>query len=351
MVRKDKKAHLLVIRLSAMGDVAMLVPVLSALIVSNPSLQITLLTRAYFAPIFSSFPNVKIVAAEVKGKHKGIFGLFRLYKELKQMDITAVADVHNVLRSNILKFFFSLGSIPFVQIDKGRTEKVALTRSENKVFKQLKTTHERYADVFEKLEFPVDLSQTKLLERNPLNDKIIKITGSKDKQWIGIAPFAAHEGKMYPMDLMKEVISKLSKEKSKQILLFGGGTKEIELLNAIEDQFKNTVISVAGKLSFAEELKVISNLDVMLSMDSGNGHLAANYGVPVITIWGVTHPYAGFAPFGQHKNDALLADRNQFPLIPTSIYGNKIPEGYERAMETIDTTAVVDKIKEITKSI
>ena len=59
-------------------------------------------------------------------------------------------------------------------------------------------------------------------------------------------------------------------------------------------------------------------------MDSGNGHLAAMYGIPVITVWGVTHPYAGFAPFLQPEENSITADREQFPLIPTSVYGNKV---------------------------
>ena len=102
------------------------------------------------------------------------------------------------------------------------------------------------------------------------------------------------------------------------------------------------------QLNFKEELQLISNLDLMLAMDSGNGHLAAIYGVPTITIWGITHPYAGFAPFGQPEENSLLADRTKFPFIPTSIYGNKMPDGYENAMETIHPDKILEKIIELT---
>ncbi|GMN10074.1 glycosyltransferase family 9 protein [Croceitalea sp. MTPC9] len=349
MAKKGKKQHVLVIRLSAMGDVAMLVPVLSNLVKSNPSLKVTLLTRAHFAPIFSSFSNVKIVEADVKGKHKGFFGLLMLYKELRQLKITSVADVHNVLRSNILKFFFKTAGIPVAQIDKARREKKALTRAKNKDFKQLKTTHQRYADVFGKLGFPINLNEAKFIDKQKLNDKTIAVTGLKNQKWIGIAPFAAHKGKMYPLHLMEEVIAKLSGVEEYKILLFGGGSKEVKILDNIENQYKNDVISMAGNLSFVEELSIISNLDVMLSMDSGNGHLAANYGIPVITLWGVTHPYAGFAPFGQPKENALLADRKKHPLIPTSIYGNKFHEGYEDVITSILPEYIINQIKKVLK--
>jgi ADP-heptose:LPS heptosyltransferase len=85
----------------------------------------------------------------------------------------------------------------------------------------------------------------------------------------------------------------------------------------------------------------------MLAMDSGNGHLAANYGVPVVTLWGVTHPYLGFAPFGQNAAHSLLPDLEKFPAIPTSVYGKSHPAGYENAINSIPATAVVDLINKI----
>ena len=152
---------------------------------------------------------------------------------------------------------------------------------------------------------------------------------------------------MYPLEQMEDVISKLSKDYN--IILFGGGTKEIEILNQFETKF-NTIKSVAGKLNLEEELVLISNLDLMLSMDSGNAHIAAMLGKKVITIWGVTHPFAGFAPFNQPNEFALTADRKQFPLIPTSVYGNKYPEGYENAAGSISSEEIVNKVQSVIKS-
>ena len=119
-----------------------------------------------------------------------------------------------------------------------------------------------------------------------------------NQQLIGIAPFAAFQGKMYPLHLMQKVVSQLVSTEQYKIVLFGGGDKEVEVLTSWEKQFANCV-NAAGKLSFSQELSLISNLNLMLAMDSGNAHLAAMYAVPTVTIWGVTHPYAGFAPFNQ----------------------------------------------------
>jgi len=284
--------------------------------------------------------------ADVKGIHKGLRGLWRLYQELQKSQINAVADLHNVLRSNLLKRYFRISGTPFVQIDKGRKEKRALTSLKNKDFKPLKSTLERYCAVFERLGFPLDLSTAKPLPKKDLSEKTLALIGQDNLKWIGIAPFAAYPGKIYPYPLMEEVIQKLDHTQTYKIFLFGGGEKEAKILQETASNCKN-VVNMAGVTDLLQELELISHLDLMVSMDSANAHLAAMYGIPTITLWGVTHPYAGFYPFGQDPEHALLADRTQYPLIPTSIYGNKMPKGYEHAMETISPEAVLEKIQKL----
>jgi len=320
-----------------MGDVAIMVPVLEALLRQNSNLKITILTQKFFAPIFKNLKNTHVYAAETKGKHKGILGLWKLYNELKIINFYAIADLHNVLRSSILKFFFFQKK--YIQINKGRKEKKNLISK--KTFKQLKSSHERYADVFRKLGFTLDLSKPNFPAKKPIPNILNNFLNTENK-CIGIAPFAAHKSKMYPLEKMKIVIEQLSK--SYTILLFGG-KNHLKLLETL--QTNKNIFVVAGKLSFSEELDTISNLDCMISMDSGNAHLAAMYGVKVITIWGVTHPFAGFAPFNQPKEYALLANNEKYPKIPTSIYGNKYPKDYLNAAGSISPEKIIEKIQRI----
>jgi ADP-heptose:LPS heptosyltransferase len=342
---ESSSKHILVIRLSAMGDVAMTIPVIKAMTRTYPNAKITIVSRAFLKPIFQNIPNVSFHTADVKGKHKGVFGLFKLYKELRKLNIDIVADLHNVVRSKILGFYFKLGGYKVCKIDKGRAEKKALTQTEGKVFKQLKTTQERYAAVFNKLRHTITLTSEDILPQLKMTKKIALSIGEDRKKWIGIAPFAAFAGKTYPTEQMEAVISKLSKTHQYKIILFGGPAEK-QQLDSWQNNY-NHVINCAGLFSFEEELILISNLDIMLSMDSGNAHLAAMYGKKVVTIWGITHPYAGFYPFGQSPENALLADKEQYPLLPTSIYGNKYPDGYENVMQTITPQMVFDKITEV----
>jgi ADP-heptose:LPS heptosyltransferase len=167
---------------------------------------------------------------------------------------------------------------------------------------------ERHAKVFEQLGFTIDLSQPEFPEKAVLSPEILALIGTNHQKLIGIAPFAQYDSKVYPLDLMQGVIDQLALDTTQTILLFGGGKKEIELLNSLASN-KENVIVVAGKIKFQQELQLISNLDVMLSMDSGNAHIAAMLGVKVITLWGATHPYAGFLPFNQPLENALVSDR------------------------------------------
>lgn len=320
----------------------MTIPVLKAVLNQNKNIEITVITQPFFAPIFKELPNISIIIADTKNKHKGIFGLYKLYRSLKKEQFFAIVDLHNVLRTNILKLFF-LGR-NFYQIDKGRKEKKELISAEKKV--QLKTTHQRYADVFRKIGLNINIKKTVFCKKQKLPEEVLVFVKNKTKkQLIGIAPFAAHKAKMYPLEQLKIVIEKLSN--NYKILLFGG-KKNLKQLKEFE--FNENIFSVTGKLNFKQELNTISNLDLMISMDSGNGHLAANYGVKVLTIWGVTHPFAGFTPFNQPSSYSLLPNLNQFPKIPTSIYGNTYPEGYENAAGSILPEKVVEKVEEILKT-
>ncbi|WPO80116.1 glycosyltransferase family 9 protein [Flavobacterium sp. KACC 22761] len=332
-------------RLSAMGDVAMTVPVLRAFVKQYPTVKLTVISRPFFKPFFDGIPNLEFFAFDEKERHKGFLGLLRLFKDVKKLKIDAFADLHNVLRSKIVSLLFALSGKKRATVDKGREGKKELTRADNKIFKQLPTMFVRHAKVFEELGFPVDLNNPEFPKKAILSAEITDLIGENYQNLIGIAPFAQYDSKVYPLDLMKEIISKLAENKDQTILLFGGGKKEIEILGSLSEPFKN-VINVAGKIKFQQELKLISNLDVMLSMDSGNAHIAAMLGVKVVTLWGATHPYAGFLPFNQSLENALTSDRNQYPKLPTSVYGNKIVEGYEDAMRTILPEQILDKILE-----
>lgn len=333
--------HILVIRFSSLGDVAMTVPVIQNVLQQNPALEITVVSNAFLQPLFEGLERCHFYPAHLKAQHKGVAGMHRLFKELNNLHtFDAVVDLHNVLRSKILTLFYKLKGLKVATLDKGRSEKKALTRKADKVFKQLTSMHERYGVVFRLVGLPVELNTEK-----PVYERIdiplaLQAVFSSGKKIIGVAPFAQYTEKMYPIEKMKTVVQQLTAANN-TVLLFGGGKEEATVLQQWELEIFS-VFNMAGRYSFTEELAIISNVDAMVSMDSANMHLASLFNVPVVSIWGATHPFAGF--YGWAQDEANIVQIN-LECRPCSVFGNKpCYRGDHACMNRIEEVMIVNKI-------
>lgn len=327
----------------------MTVPVIKALIEQHNDVRVTVVSRSFFKPFFNGIPRVDFFGVDVKKRHKGFVGLMRLYRDLKKLNVDYFADFHAVLRSSIISTLFKLSGVKVATLDKGRKEKKELTRAQNKVFQPVRSMFENHVITLENLGFKVDLSQPKFESASELSPELRQYVKQKDTIWIGIAPFAQYQSKVYPLDLMQKVVDILAEREKSIVFLFGGGEAEIALLNQLKRDNYNVIV-IAGKVKLDVELNLIQHLDVMLSMDSGNAHIAAMLGRKVVTLWGSTHPFAGFAPFNQPLDNCIVSDREKYPLLPTSVFGNKVVEGYEDCMRSIDPEVVCEKVIEVIHS-
>jgi ADP-heptose:LPS heptosyltransferase len=311
--------HLLIFRFSSLGDVAMTVPVIKLLLQQHPELNVVMVSNSFMEPLFKDIERLQFYAADLKGRHKGIKGLYRLYLDLKiSFLFDAIADLHDVLRTKLLRSFFLLSGKPIAVINKGRVEKKKLTRQKDKVLKPLKSTFERYADVFRFLNLPVILSAGEAIKKASSIPMPLQKLKQQRALIIGIAPFAQYAEKTYPPEKMKEVIRLLLQHQEAIIFLFGSKNDAV-IFQQWENEFER-VESLAGKMNFEKELQYIAALDVMISMDSANMHLASLYNVPVVSIWGATHPYAGFYGWAQLPANAIQID---LYCRPCSVFGNK----------------------------
>lgn len=328
---------LLVIRFSALGDIAMSVPVVHDLAMQYPDLDITMLSREMARPLFEQMPeNVHFIAADLKGRHKGLLGLCRLWRDAHLSDFDYIADFHDVLRTWWLRAEGCLRRKKMAKIDKGREGKKALTRQKNKVFVQQATSFERYAKVLEHLGLPIKP------QFNKLDYSAFCETRKEDNEtWIGIAPFAKHLAKVYPLGKMEQVIKTLSERKNTTVFLFGGGEEEKRQIAELCAKYPNvkTAKSLQG---LKGELALMGQLDIMLSMDSANMHLASLVGTRVVSIWGGTHPYAGFMGWKQKPNDCIQLDMS---CRPCSVYGNKpCLRGDYACMSGIAPEQIIEKL-------
>ena len=346
-----KTEHILIIRFSAMGDVAMTVPVVYSLATQYPSVRITVLSRPFARPFFEKLaPNVGFMEADIKNEYKGMKGLNALYRRLVAKQFTAIADLHSVLRSDYLRMRFHLARYKVAHIDKHRKGKRQLVASNGKKLVQQPTSFQNYADVFEELGYPVKMNFDTLFPQGcgdlcRLPQSFAKEEG-KTPLWIGVAPFAAHEGKIYPPQLMEKVIQKLIHAYPHiRIFLFGGGSNETPIMEEWAEKYPEVENASARLNGLQEELILMSHLKVMVSMDSANMHLASLVNTPVVSIWGATHPYAGFMGWHQDPHNAVQIE---LPCRPCSIYGNKpCARGDFACMKNISPELVVQKISSV----
>ena len=321
-----------------MGDVTMTVSTIAAVVEKYPNVHITVLTNERFAPLFAGLSRVEVFGINKKN-YKGFGRLYRLFRKLKKLKKwSAVVDLHNVIRSKVLRTLFRLSGITCVAVDKNRAGRKKLTARKKKQFVPLRTMQRQYMHAFAKVGINIHEKRYNMFPNENATP------ADKTGKWLGIAPFASSEGKIYPEEQMERVIRKLSKNNELTIFLFGNGDKETAILKRWEETYPN-VKSVAGRVSLTEELKLMSWLDAIITMDSANMHLASLVNTPIISIWGQTHPYAGFFGNGQSDNHVLQVNLS---CRPCSIYGNKkCYLGDFRCMTRITPEMVIEKVEKI----
>lgn len=333
-----------------MGDVAMAVPVVYSLAKQYPDLRITVLSRKYARPFFDDLaPNVDFMEADLKHEYRGVKGLNALYRRLTAKQFTKIADLHNVLRSEYLRMRFNIGHYRVEHINKHRKDRRRLVAYKNKVMKPLRTPFQNYADVLAKLGYPVTVEFHSLFPPEGGNLNLLPaIVGPKKsfEQWIGVAPTAAHPGKCYPTDRMRQIVERLLQLHPKaRIFLFGRGKDEDQLFNEWSSQIPQCVYVSRHLENMQQELILMSHLDVMLSMDSSNMHLASLTATPVVSIWGATHPFTGFMGWNQPIENAIQADLD---CRPCSIYGNRpCRRGDMACMKLIKPETIIERIEQI----
>lgn len=339
--QKNKPEAIVLARLSALGDVAMTIPAVYDLCRAYPRNRVVLVTRSWMTGMFVNPPsNLTVEGIDLKNDYKGVFGIYRLSKYLTgKYHIKAFIDLHDVLRTKILRCFFKLKGVRVTVIDKGRKEKKKLVALGAAGYfkcggKELPTTLQRYRDTIFRAGYDSPEDFKPLFESKVVTDGVLRI---------GIAPFAAHEGKIYPLDKMSQVVDALAEKDNTEVYLFGAGYEESAILESWRKERQNVINMAALRKGLASEMKLMATLDVMLAMDSGNMHLAAVAGMPrIVSVWGATHPSAGFAPYRFDAEDMIGSETE---CRPCSVYGNKpCRYGDMRCLNSISPQQIVDKV-------
>ncbi len=346
MPRNKKIKTILVIRTTAMGDVAMTVPVVNQFMEQNSDVRIVFLTSSPFKPFFRYLSgSITIETADFHGVHSGFKGIVKLYKELSsKYDIDVILDLQVKLYSLVMSLLFKVFSgVSTIRLDKGKKDKKEITRRNNKIRRQLPKMLFRYADVFKSAGFDFDFKEIPYSHRETIPEKYSFLDGEK---LIGVSPLASFEGKQLPLPLLRSVIERLIERLPEyKLLIFGGGRYEKMVGDSLESFYKGHVFSTIGKMNISLEMDLMSNLDLMISMDSSAQHVCSLLGTKVLTIWGATQPMTGFLGYS-------LSDENVLTIAmdcsPCSVYGNKeCYMGDRPCLSTMTAEQIVGKVEQL----
>ena len=289
--------RLLVLRFSSLGDVALSVPVIHGVLKANPDAEITYVSNGLHAPLFQNIDRLHFHGVDLD-TYVGPFGLFRLYRELRKLEPwEAIIDLHSVLRTWVLTGLFKQGGFRVHSLDKGRKEKDALTRRNDKDLRELPHTTERYAEVFAGAGYDVSIPETVRIRASQSAEEWSNqfALEQEGELMIGIAPFSKHEEKEWPRHHLAGLMKDLD-AKGIRLLLFGGPHERAKL-DELGLPFKHTR-NLAGVISLDQQIALMSKLSAFVSMDSFNMHLASLCGTPCLSIWGPDTSACGLSAVG-----------------------------------------------------
>ena len=257
MAQNKKAIHTaLPARFSALGDVAMTVPVIYSACRCHPDVRFVMVTRPSMTSIFVDAPeNLVLEGIDVKNEYAGVGGIRRLAAYITgKYSPDVFIDLHNVLRTRILAVFLRLSGIKAVHIFKPRAKRRALTRRHSKVMLPLISQRARYREAFFKAGLPATEHFDGLFDGHGSAPdclyEAISLPKPEGEKWIGFAPFAAHKGKIYPPDQMEKVVARFQKDADAgerlRLFLFGGGAAEQEILDRWASEY-DAATSLAGK--------------------------------------------------------------------------------------------------------
>ncbi len=319
-----KKA--LIIRFNAIGDIVLTTPVIQALADNN--YEVHFLVKAAFAEIVESDAYVTKVWT-LKEQLAEVITL------LKREDFDLVIDLHNNLRSKRVKSALSKTTCTF---SKDRIGYWLLTKLGIHTIQEQHIV-ERFLSVLAPLGIKVAQPSTRYTI--PLDTSL---PADLPEKYICIAIGAAWYTKQIPTEKLVNVIEQCN---HKNIVLIGGPDDRIAAIE-VEARLTHSIINLTGQLTIHQSALVIQRSQVLLAGDTGMMHIAAALDVPVVAVFGSTHPILGYTPYYGKlaKNSYKLIENKSLSCRPCTKQGkDSCPKGHFRCMIDIDPNDIVQAIE------
>ena len=327
----------LVIRFSSAGDSILTSLFLRALHKRFPEGETHVLTKRSFATLVEHSPYISRVLTI--NDNASLSEALEIRKQLLGENYDAVFDLHNSLRSRIVRF--GLGKVRAV-FRKPSLRKWLLVRFKINRLRPPVPIPERYLAVGAPFGLQNDGQGIELFTGNITSAIQRLIPDDLPLPLIALAPGARHFTKRWPPERFAKLGRELLEEYGGTILLLGG-PDEIETCTAVSTGIGENVLNLAGKTTIPEAAGLIDRCAVVVANDSALAHVAAARNVPVVTIFGSTVEEFGFAPYSP---SAVVLQNTELSCRPcTTIGRSACPKGHFACMKSITEEEVVGIVK------
>ncbi len=334
--------RVLFVRLSSIGDIVLLSPLIRLFHDQNPKVKIDFLTRSDFQDLVEHNPFINHII--LLPKSPSLSEVYKVALEIRRRDYSIFFDFQKHWRSYLISFV--AGANKIYRYKKYTIRRFFLTYFKYNLYNNIpETIPERYFIAFQKLPMNWQSLASEIYVPDSIKEKMkSKVPFDGEKLRIAIAPGAGRNTKMWPRDNYFQLITKLQNYKKTKIILVGGKT-DIDVCENINKYNYKNAINLCGETTLLETSAVLQSCDLVISNDTGVLHIAVAMKCRVIAIFGPTVKEFGFFPsLGKNK----IIEHSDLNCRPCSYHGsNRCPKRHFRCMKEIESSRVFDAVKQL----
>lgn len=333
-----------IMRLSAIGDVTHVLPVVNAIHKHLPQAEITWVVGKLEARLLNGFPGVEFIVFDKKGGWKAIR---QLKQDLKGRKFDALLHMQVAARANLLS---KLVKAPQrIGWDRPRWR----DRHQwfiNKSVRSVPRQHQ--VDAFLEFARALDVPIGPPVWNLPVSAQDMtwaeQILDGGGKPILIISPCSSHVLRNWQAARYAEVADYAISEFNMHVVLTGGPSElEVTTGQEIEAAMRHKAQNLIGKDTINQSVALLKQATLVISPDSGPAHLASAVGTPVIGLYAAT-PSKRSGPYNSLElcvDKYTEAARKFRQTEPDKLrWGQRIE--FPGVMDLIETTDVQEKLKE-----
>lgn len=295
----------MIIKLTALGDVATTTQLLYGAALANPQDSFTLLTQPYLSGLlFDAPPNVESMVMDIKREERSLWGVLKYVHRLKRECFNVVIDFQRTWRTRLICLLLRLVGVRTMCIPASMPNEQAAQPNANLRIEQIR---QAFAHLISRVGLQPPQTSLAFSVGTDVVSALKQIFTSyhefETRPWIGVAPFPIPRDRAYSPQLMEQLVAQLSQSDQCLVLLFGRAKdKEADMLSDWAARYPH-VLSLVGLFDIADELAILQHLRLFICTGLTLPRLTAVMGTNTLTLQYQPYLPGGFAGYKLELED------------------------------------------------